>query len=367
VLQTVDIGSELLATTVELLWNVLEKCPAAREHKNPPEPEPVPEATGRKHSTDEDEEEEQWSDEELDGEEAVTESGADSGEVEGGVGNWQDGIRTLDSEVSGKSREEEEKAGGTKGDMGDTVENGGEASRDAGEGEGLGAKTSGDREATDDHDRTAEDNLQKAEENVQKAEDHVQKAEDEATRKEGAAHSVEMDGARSPSVDGTSTEMPDSEASALAAERGSETSAFEEGASSSDQTASDAAAGAHSHQPPKSQPDRPKEPFTTDVLVASLAGLIKRYLAHGFKKSDRELVNELLIVAGFLSGDSAHLRSFTETGLLDSLLLISCTPELSETGNSMGIPQVGRRRFVQTSSSRHKNLDRGAGKNALMS
>jgi hypothetical protein len=340
VLQTVGFGTELLATTVELLWNVLEKCPAAREHQKPPEPEPVPEADGEKHSTDEDEE---WSDEKLEGEQAVTESGADSGEVEGGVGNWQDGIRTLDSqaEVSGK----EETAGGSKEEISETIENGGgAASREAGE--GLAATTSGDTEAIEDHVLTAEDN--------------VQKAEDEATR--GGAPLVETDGTSSPSEEGTSPEKRDSEASALAAERCSETSAFEEDASSSDQSASDAAAEAHSPLPPESQPDLPKEPFTTDALVASLAGLMKRYLAHGFKKSDRELVNELLIVAGFLSDDSANLRSFTETGLLELLLLISCTPELSETGNSMGIPQVRRRRFVQSSCSKHENFDRGAGK-----
>lgn len=354
-LQTVDIGTELLATTVDLLWNVLEKCPGAREHQKPPEPESVAEATGRKHSTDEDEEEEEWSNGELEGEQAVSESGADSGEVEGGVGNWQDGIRTLDSqaEVSGKSREEEEMAGGS---MSGTIENGGgAASRDAGD--GLAATTSGDMEAkednvrtAEDNDRTAEDDNRTAEDNKRTAEDNFQKAEDEPTRKEGGAPLDEIDGTEAPSVEGTSPEMPDPEASALDSETRLRTSAFEEDASSSDQTEADAAAGANSHQPPE---DRPKEPFTTDALVASLAGLMKRYLAHGYKKSDRELVNELLIVAGFLTGDSANLRSFMETGLLDSLLLISCTPELSGTGNSMGIPQVGRRRSrVQASDTR---------------
>lgn len=346
-LETAPVGAEIIHTGVELLWNVLERCPSAREHATPPEPEPEPVADVTRSSQESDEEWDEDEEEDEEGEEmGEGVSGAEETETEpekivngkgkgngngniNGNGNgesaWHEGGRALDYEearVAGREGAGLE-GGAEQGDVPgesafETDENAAQSGRDTGSGfresQGVMAAPS---DGSGEGSQSAEPAGSREQRNDSETETGV------ARELETILGAVEND-----------VENGETTVSSF----GDPTS--DRPASNGDASSSGTGAQANGTGTAERGVNPPREPFTTDALVTSLAGLMRRYISRGYKKGDKELLNDLLIVAGFLGGDAANLPSFAESGLLELLIAVSCTPELGGSGGAGNILQV---------------------------
>ncbi|GAQ87466.1 hypothetical protein KFL_003550050 [Klebsormidium nitens] len=337
VLETAPFGAEIIHTCVELLWNVLERCPSAREHRTlpEPEPEPVPDATRSDENSEEEDEEDEEEGEEMgagvsgpENTEAGSETCGDGDGDGNGESCWQEGARALDYAEAGVSGGQGEgfEGGAEKGEI--EEESGFEAARtEGGSGRDTGSgfrHSQGDAAASTDPSEgeieSAEPAESRREENGSEMQDEVvhQFETDEAIL-EVVESIVENDEATAPSFEDSRSDRP---------------------ASNGEASSSGSGAQANGTGIADSGRNTPREPFTTDTLVTSLAGLMRRCIDRGYKKGDKELLNDLLIVAGILGGDAANLPSFAESGLLKLLIAVSCTPELVGGGGAGGILQV---------------------------
>lgn len=337
------MSSELIHTAVEILWNVLERVPSAREHRNAPEPEADPIRPETKSGENSDEE-----DYVEDGEGEGEETGEGvNGPEEGGDESWQDGARALDfgEERVSRVREESIESGAGMGrEELEAAESAGECMRDAAS---SCRETEGDAAVTTGFVREgAESELaQSTGGNREEGKPGTVSKADRAVETEGEVTTDDLD----PENDEATVPNAEYDIGERHSSRESDSSQgnclnFDEEASSSNGNANENRLndGTTIPDPQPSGVNTPREPFTTDALVGSLAGLMRRHIDRGYKKGDRELLNDLLVVAGFLAGDAANLRSFVESGLLEILLDVSCTPELSGSGEAGGILQASR-------------------------